>query len=63
MHFTTKFLFTCLLYLVESSHFRGGTISWKPTKNNQVRDSTLHSTCKQCVVFVEKKPNNFIFFL
>ncbi|CAG2216655.1 unnamed protein product [Mytilus edulis] len=36
MHFTTKFLFTCLLYLVESSHFRGGTISWKPTKNNQI---------------------------
>ncbi|CAC5424640.1 unnamed protein product [Mytilus coruscus] len=36
MCFLSTFLLTCILYLVESSHFRGGIISWKPTENNQI---------------------------
>ncbi|CAC5424638.1 unnamed protein product [Mytilus coruscus] len=36
MCFPSTFLFTCLLYLVDSSHFRGGIISWKPAENNQI---------------------------
>ncbi|XP_071124643.1 integrin beta-like protein C [Mytilus edulis] len=36
MCFFSTFLLTCILYLAESSHFRGGIISWKPTDNHQI---------------------------
>lgn len=41
-----QYLLLCILLsvleLIETSHFRGGTISWKPTGNgNEVYISTL----------------------
>ncbi|XP_076109824.1 integrin beta-like protein C [Mytilus galloprovincialis] len=36
MFFLSAYLLSCIFYLVESSHFRGGMISWKPTEKNQI---------------------------
>ncbi|XP_052062244.1 integrin beta-like protein C isoform X2 [Mytilus californianus] len=36
MYFSSIFWCTCILYLAESSHFRGGIITWKPAGNNQI---------------------------
>lgn len=37
MYFSSIFWCSCMVYLAESSHFRGGIITWKPAENNQVR--------------------------
>lgn len=41
MYFSSIVLCTCIFYIAESSHFRGGIITWKPAENNQVRVNIL----------------------
>lgn len=62
MFFLSAYLLSCIFYLVESSHFRGGMISWKPTEKNQVRLKILQ-TSQFLTVFLTIENVNVMSFL